>query len=133
MVLVDSGVWIDYFRGVARPHTDALDALLGTEPVLIGDLMLAEVLQGFTRDREFATARRMLAAFTCIEIVGERVAVEAARNFRRLRALGITPRKTIDTVIATRCILDGLTLLHCDQDFVPFERHLGLRTLSLRG
>jgi hypothetical protein len=55
------------------------------------------------------------------------LAIEAARNFRRLRALDITVRKTIDTVIATRCILDGLELLHSDRDFDPFEQHLGLR------
>lgn len=126
MILVDSSVWIDYFRGVATPQTDRLDALLGTEPVAIGDLMLAEVLQGFTKDRDFETALAMLGALDVIEIGGREVAVQAARNYRALRAAGITVRKTIDTLIATRCIMDGVPLLYSDRDFDPFVGRLGL-------
>lgn len=126
MILVDSSVWIDYVRGVATPQSDRLDALLGSEPVAIGDLMLAEVLQGFASDRDFEQARAMLTALDVIEIGGQEIAVQAARNFRALRALGVTVRKTIDTLIATRCIHDGLPLLYSDRDFDPFVMHLGL-------
>lgn len=120
MILVDSSVWIDYFRGVSSPQTDRLDALLGREPVAIGDLMLAEVLQGFTKDRDFEQALAMLGALDVIEIGGRDVAIQAARNYRALRARGITVRKTIDTLIATRCIMDGLPLLYSDRDFEGF-------------
>lgn len=127
MILVDSSVWIDYFRGAATPEADALDAILGREPVATGDLILAEVLQGFASDRDFERARRLLATPVLVEIGGERIAVQAARNFRALRALGVTARKTIDTLIATRCIESGLALLYSDRDFDPFVEHLGLR------
>jgi predicted nucleic acid-binding protein len=126
VILVDSSVWIDYFRGVVTPQSDSLDGLLGVEPVAIGDLMLAEVLQGFGDDRDFERARQLLSTLTVIDIGGEEVAVQAARNFRTLRALGVTVRKTIDTLIATRCIADGHALLYSDRDFDPFVRHLGL-------
>jgi predicted nucleic acid-binding protein len=126
VILVDSSVWIDYFRGTANPQTDRLDALLGTEPLLVGDVILTEVLQGFTSDRDFDTALKVMGLFERIDIGGQAVALEAARNFRRLRARGITVRKTIDTLIATRCILDGLQLLHTDRDFDPFVQHLSL-------
>jgi predicted nucleic acid-binding protein len=126
LILVDSSVWIDYFRGVATPQADRLDALLGVEPVAIGDLMLAEVLQGFTSDRDFETALAMLGALDAIEIGGREVAVQAARHYRVLRARGVTVRKTIDTLIATRCIMDGVALLYSDRDFDPFADHLGL-------
>lgn len=126
MILVDSSVWIDYFRGVATPQSDRLDTLIGTEPLAIGDLMLAEVLQGFGSDRDFDRALQLLGAFAVVEIGGEQVAIQAARNFRTLRALGVTVRKTIDTLIATRCIRDGHALLYSDKDFQPFVQHLGL-------
>lgn len=126
MILVDSSVWIDYFRGSRTPQTDRLDQLLGAEPVAIGDLMLAKVLQGFDGERDFERALEMLAALDLIEIGGREVAVGAARNFRLLRAKGITVRKTIDTLIATRCIADGLPLLYSDRHFDPFVEHLGL-------
>ncbi len=126
MILVDSSVWIDYFHGTRNTQTDLLDRLLGLEPVAIGDLILTEVLQGFGSDRAFEEARNLFAALDVIEIAGPAVALEAARNFRRLRARGVTIRKTIDTLIATRCIADRVPLLFTDRDFQPFVEHLGL-------
>jgi predicted nucleic acid-binding protein len=126
LTLVDSSVWIDYFRGAATPEADRLDALLGTEPVAIGDLILAEVLQGFTSERQFAQTLAMLRSLEPITIGGQDIAEQAARNFRTLRAKGVTVRKTIDTLIATRCIEDGLPLLYSDRDFDPFVEYLGL-------
>jgi hypothetical protein len=128
VILVDSSVWIDYFRGVASLETDRLDRLLAEELVAIGDLILTEVLQGFGRDRDFDAARKLLTSLTIIELGGAKVAIRAARNFRKLRAVGITPRKTIDTIIATCCIEKDLPLLYSDRDFDPFVDRLGLRS-----
>ncbi|WP_367161325.1 PIN domain nuclease (plasmid) [Kozakia baliensis] len=126
MILVDSSVWIDFFRGTVTPQVDVLDRLLGEELVAIGDLMMTEVLQGFASERDFNKARRMLGALDLVEIGGRDVMIEAARYFRDLRARGITIRKTIDTLIATRCIVSGYRLLYSDRDFDPFVTHLGL-------
>jgi predicted nucleic acid-binding protein len=133
LILVDSSVWIDYFRGAATAQTEKLDALLGHQPLAIGDLILAEVLQGFDTDREFNQARRMLTALQVVEIGGVEIAIRAARNFRELRKRGVTVRKAIDTIIATRCIASGYDLLHSDRDFDPFAEHLGLRVVAWGG
>jgi predicted nucleic acid-binding protein len=130
MILVDSSVWIDYFRGAATPESDRLDSLLTTEPLYIGDLILAEVLQGFTADRDFQHGLRLLEGLNLVEIGGREIAIEAARNYRRLRSRGSTVRKTIDCLIATRCIVDGYALLYSDRDFDPFVQHLGLLTAN---
>ncbi|HWC99290.1 MAG TPA: PIN domain nuclease [Candidatus Sulfopaludibacter sp.] len=127
MILVDSSVWIDYFRGTVTAQTEELDRLLGEEPLAIGDLILAEVLQGFEKDRDFDAARKMLTSLHVVELGGEEIAIQAAKNFRALRKRGVTVRKTIDTVIATRCIESGYRLLHNDRDFDPFASYLGLR------
>ena len=121
-----SSVWIDYFRGKQTPQTSILDRLLGREPLAIGDLILTEVLQGFHSDRDFNVARKMLTSLTVVELGGAEIAILAAKNFRTLRKLGVTVRKTIDTVIATRCIESEYQLLHDDRDFDPFAKHLGL-------
>jgi predicted nucleic acid-binding protein len=126
VILVDSSVWIDYFRGVSTPQSDRLDILLGTEPLAIGDIILAEVLQGFDQERDFNQALRLLAPLVQVDIAGHQIAVQAARNFRLLRVRGLTVRKTIDTLIATRCIEDEFSLLYSDRDFEPFVEHLGL-------
>lgn len=126
MILVDSSVWIDYFRGADSPQAARLDALLGEELIAVGDLVLAEVLQGFDTERDFRTARRLLTSLTIIDLGGRDIAIRAAQNYRKLRALGVTPRKTIDTIIATRCIENRLPLLYSDRDFDPFVAHLGL-------
>lgn len=133
MILVDSSVWIDYFRGVATPQTDRLDLLLGIEPLATGDIVLAEVLQGFSSLRDFNNGLRLLTSLTVIDIAGQDICVQAARNFRTLRAKGVTVRKTIDTLIATRCIESGHALLYSDRDFDPFVEHLGLTSAVAEG
>lgn len=127
MILVDSSVWIDYFRGTITPQTDKLDELLGREILAVGDLILTEVLQGFPVDREFNEARRVLDSLAVVELGGKSVAIQAAKNFRELRKRGVTVRKTIDSIIATRCIAGQYELLHDDRDFDGYAKHLGLR------
>jgi len=129
LILVDSSVWIDYFRGTITAKTELLDTLLGREPLAIGDFMLTEVLQGSADERAFNAARKMLTSLMIVELGGLKIAIQAAKNFRTLRSRGVTVRKTIDTVIATRCIESGYELLHNDRDFDPFAKHLGLRVV----
>ncbi len=126
MIMVDSSVWIDYFRGTMTPQSDRLDAILGKEPIVMGDLILAEVLQGFAAERDFNQALKLMTVLDVVSLAGRDIAIQAARNFRQLRARGVTVRKTVDTVIATYCIDNGLPLLFGDRDFDPFVDHLGL-------
>ncbi len=128
MILVDTGVWIDYFGGSRTPQSDWLHDRLSVRRFAVGDLILAELLQGCRTERQFDTLRAALGDFQRLAIVDEEVALAAARNYRTLRARGITVRKTTDTLIATRCILADVPLLYSDRDFDPFVRHLGLRS-----
>lgn len=127
MILVDTSVWIDYFNGTRNRQSDALDSLLGREPVAIGDLMLAEVLQGFRSDVGYRRAKSLLLDLPVLEMVTTERAVRAADNFRFLRKRAVTVRKTIDTLIATFCIDRNIPLLFSDRDFEPFVQHLKLR------
>jgi predicted nucleic acid-binding protein len=128
VILVDSGVWIDYLRGAPTPQVNRLDSLLGVEPVAVGDLGLAKVLQGCDSDADFNRVKDLLDSLFLVELGGREIAIQTARNFRTLRSLGVTIRQTIDTIIATRCIADDLALLYRDKDFDPFKEHLGLRS-----
>ena len=130
MILVDSSVWIAFFNGQATPEADCLDRLLGAEPLLIGDLILAEVLQGFRRDADYRKAKALLDALEFRVLGGKAIAVAAADNYRRLRRAGITPRKTIDMIIGTYCIVHGLELLHADRDFDVLQQKLGLLIMA---
>lgn len=129
MILVDSSVWIDYFNGTETLATKKLDGLLGVQPVCIGDLILAEVLQGFRQDADYQAAKALLCSLPIVAMVGTEISIKSADNFRLLRKQGITIRKTIDTLIATYCIESGLSLLHSDKDFQPFQQFLGLVTV----
>lgn len=128
MILVDSSVWIDHFRGVSTQQATRLTVLLGAAPILVGDLVLTEVLQGFRNDLQFDRALRLMTSLQIVELGGQYLAIQAAKNFRALRHHGITVRKTIDSLIATCCIERGLTLLYSDRDFEPFVSYLGLRS-----
>ena len=129
MLIVDSTVWVDYFNGVRNPQSDYLDQIADQTPILIGDLILAEVLQGFREDTDFEKARRAFGRYMQVEMINPELAVQSARNYRLLRKKGITVRKTIDSLIATYCIENGHDLLHNDSDFDGYEKHLGLRVI----
>ncbi len=129
MLLVDSTVWVDYFNGRATSQTDYLDSILDSIPVLVGDLILAEVLQGFRDDAQFEKARRALGKFMQVSMVNSTLAVQSARNYRFLRQKGVTVRKTMDSLIATYCIENKYKLLHNDSDFDGYEEHLELKVI----
>ncbi len=126
MIVVDSSVWIDYFNGVENRETALLDNLLGEELIVIGDLIVAEVLQGFRSEQDVRRARAALDILVFEPMVGRDIALTSAGNYRALRARGVTVRKTIDMLIATFCMENGHRLLHRDRDFDPIEKHLGL-------
>jgi len=130
MIFVDSSVWIDYFNGRITKQTDLLDTLLGNELVVIGDIVLTEVLQGFQNDRDFVKAKKLFDSLYFMSMLGKKLAIKSAENYRKLKKKGITARKTIDVIIATFCIENNLLLLHSDRDFRIMEKHLALRVVS---
>jgi predicted nucleic acid-binding protein len=127
MILVDSSVWIDYFNGKRSWQTDLLDHMLSNVPIIMGDLILTEVLQGFKSDKDYKAAKNYLSELPFRQMGGYNVAVQSAKNYRKLRKIGVTVRKTIDIIIATFCIIEGLTLLHDDRDFDPIASHFPLK------
>ena len=126
MIMVDSSVWIDYFQGQENIQTQQLDQCLGQRIIVIGDLILTEVLQGFRQDKDYLKAKDALQSFYCFAILNPSLAIKSAENFRKLKRRGITVRKTADVIIATFCIEQDLPLLFSDRDFQPFVEHLGL-------
>jgi predicted nucleic acid-binding protein len=129
MIVVDSAVWIDFFKGQMTPATTHLAQLLGHEQILVGDLILCEVLRGARSDKSARDFELTMRKCELVEMSGPKLAVEAAARYRRLRATGITVRKTVDLLIGTYCILHRHTLLHSDRDFDPMEQHLGLQVV----
>ena len=130
MIIVDSSIWIDYFNGKITPQTDWLDSSLGNTPIIVGDIILTEVLQGFQNDKDFRVARNLLLGMTFMAMGGRVLALQSAMNYRSLRKKGVTVRKTIDVMIGTFCIHYQLPLLHDDRDFDPMVRFLGLKVID---
>lgn len=132
MILVDSSVWIDLFRGDDTPQTRLMRSILqnSSADLVLADLILLEVLQGFRSEQQAQSALQAMADLTCFNLGGKPLAILAASNYRQLRAQGFTVRSTLDCLIATFCIEHDFQLLHSDRDFIPFEQHLGLRVVE---
>jgi predicted nucleic acid-binding protein len=133
VIIVDTSVWIDYFAGTANEQTDWLDRELTHRPIGLVDLILCEILQGVRTETQFQKVRSDLIDVEFFETGGEELAISSARNYRTLRSKGHAIRKTIHCLIATFCLREGHALLHRDQDFTPFETHLGLHVIHPAG
>ena len=129
MIVVDSSVWISYLRNDQTERTERFDALLGRERILVGDIIVCEILQGLRSEAEAARVEALLRSFDLAPMLDVELAVRAAANYRRLRSIGVTVRKTVDLIIGTFCIENDCELLHDDRDFAHMERHLGLRVV----
>jgi predicted nucleic acid-binding protein len=127
--IIDTTVWIDFFRNSKTEQTDLLELLVRRGEAALGDLILSEVLQGIDSDREFRSLKRHFSNFPIYPMIGRQNAIQSALNYRKLRAKGITVRKIVDCWIATFCIEHAFPLLHNDRDFDPFEQHLKLKIL----
>lgn len=130
MILIDSSVWIDFFNGKPTPQTLKLQSLMGHEPLLVGDLILCEVLQGARNETDAEKLENALRKFEIVSLLNADLAIASATHYRALRAEGVTVRKTIDLIIGTFCIVHEHTLLHADRDFEPMETYLGLKTVG---
>lgn len=128
--MVDTRVWINYFNGQETVETNALDSALIDGTVVIGDIILLEILQGFRHDKDYIKAKNTLSTLEQYEMFGSSMVTKCANNYRALRKRGITIRKTTDIIIATFCINNKLPLLFSDRDFVPFTKHLKLVSVS---
>ncbi len=130
MVLVDTSVWIDYLRDADTRQVELLESLLETDRVIIGDLIITELLQGFRYKKDLKAINEIIKLLEYRNLVGREIAEKSAENYRVLRKKGSTVRKTIDVIIGTFCIENNIYLLHNDRDFLPMEKHLGLKVVK---
>lgn len=131
MFIADSSIWINAFNRQDTPEVALFHTLLDNETMLVGDLIMTEVLQGFSAQKDFDEAYALMSAFPFVHLGGKEIAIQAAKNYRILRKKGITVRKTIDVLIGTACIYYGVNLLYSDKDFDPMVEHLGLRVPNM--
>lgn len=131
MVLVDTGVWVDFFNGKVTDKTEKLDHYLSSTVIVVGDLILAEVLQGFRNDKDYRIAKSLLTELELVQLCNSDLAIKSAQYYRGLRKQGVTIRKTIDCLIATYCVETKTPLLFSDRDFNPWVAHLQLKDASV--
>lgn len=127
MIVVDSGVWVDYFTGNKTDEATTLNNLLGKRPIGTSELIYAEVLQGFKSDQDFDIAKKLFSLLTELDMVNPIIAVKSAVYSRHLKDIGISIRNTMDIMIATFCIENKYPLLYTSKNFKHFERHLKLQ------
>lgn len=130
MIVVDSSVWISHLRNIQTPQVIFLRQRADPLEIIVGDVVLLEILQGASGERQARSVSAELHRFLILPMLGEAVALNAARNYRFLRQMGFKIRKTIDLVTGTFCIEGDHQLLHQDRDFEPMRQHLGLKLAS---
>lgn len=125
MVLVDTSVWVEFFR---RPSRIDLPTVVDLDEVVTCLPVVQEVLQGFREEAAFALARDAMLALPLVEApLRQELFEEAVSLYRRARAAGFTVRSSVDCLIAACALRHGLTVLHRDRDFGFLARVSALR------
>jgi len=130
MFLIDSSVWVDYFNGVDSNKTNLLYTFLEYQSILLGDVILAEVLQGIDKDDDYDKVKEYFSWLDCVSLVGRENAIRSSANYRFLRSKGVTIRKTVDMLIGSWCIENKISLLHNDKDFDRIAMYLPLEIVK---
>lgn len=127
MILVDSSIWVDYFRDSDRPAAKALQqAMLANEDIAIVPVILTEVLMGFRDDRSFRSARTVLSKVPQLPVTNDTY-IRAATLFRNLQKKGVTVRGAVDCIIAQTCLETSAELMTLDNDFREMARFTSLK------
>lgn len=120
MVLVDTSVWVEFFR---KRDPLPVHELVDFEEIATCLPIIQEVLQGFRDETAFRTAREAMLAFPIVESPLRRELFEEAANLYRVaRRNGLTVRSSTDCLIAACAIRNNLTLLHRDRDYPALAR-----------
>lgn len=131
MILVDTSVWIDFFRGENSSERRMLHRLIEEEEeISITEIILTEILQGIREEKGFQIIKAYLLEFPIYAPKGIETYLNAAQIYRGCRQKGKTVRKTVDCIIAAICIDNGLVLLHKDRDFNHIAMCTGLKVLK---
>jgi len=129
MVIVDTTVWVDYFRGRDTYETKWLDDQLEIRRMGLTSLILAEVLEGVRPEIDAFTAGKTLTTFEVFHASDDATVIEAAKYSRKLSRRGRPVRNTVDCLTATFCIRNNHILLHADWAFDQFARFYGLHDI----
>jgi predicted nucleic acid-binding protein len=118
VIVVDTSVWIDVFRGAESPVVSrCIELIEDGAPIALTDVILTEILQGVQSEREARLVERHMRAFPILRLESLDDFSLAAQLYRRARRAGVTIGKTIDCLIAAPCIRTGASLFHADADF----------------
>ena len=130
MILVDTTVWIDLFKGLDTPQVRHLERLIGAdEDICICGVILTEVLQGVREDKDYGAVSTRFDAFIYLPM-SQKTFRKAAEMYRSLRKKGVTIRNAVDCMIAAVAIEHNISLLHNDRDFLPISNHCGLKVID---
>lgn len=130
MILIDTSGWIEYLNDTGHEVVRDIDYALDNELVCLGDLIYCEVLQGIKYKKELRKVKNVFNTLQKERVGGFEICEKASDNYKYLRSIGITVRKTIDIIIGTYCIENGHEIIHNDIDFEHMEEHLGLKSFK---
>jgi predicted nucleic acid-binding protein len=118
VIVVDTSVWIDFFRGATTPAVERFVALVDDDAgIAITDVILTEILQGLRSEADVRRVEHRLAPIEILHLQGLDDFRRAAALYRAAWRKGITIRRTLDCLIASVCIREDVALLHTDSDF----------------
>ncbi|WP_202020388.1 type II toxin-antitoxin system VapC family toxin [Mucilaginibacter mali] len=129
-ILIDTSVWINFFKNIKTPACDFLENNIGNMIITTCPTITQEVLQGIVSDKEEKKIKAYFDSFDRLVEEPYQIAMEAAELYRYLRKHGVTIRKPNDCLIAMYAIKNNIRLLNDDRDFTFIADHTALKLVE---
>jgi predicted nucleic acid-binding protein len=127
-ILIDTSVWIDYFKGNDTPLHYRVDKALTHSHIYIPKVVLAELIQGAKSEKEIAVIEDFIEAFHIID-QKEDTWMKAGRLSFSMKRKGITIH-IIDCYIAVIASENGCGIFSLDEQFKNIKKFLHIDLLA---
>jgi predicted nucleic acid-binding protein len=127
MILIDTSIWIDFFKGLENEQVDKLNTIFELNiPFCITGQIYQEVLQGAKTEKDFNALREYFDTYEIQSPLDARESyLEAARIYFSCQRKGITVRSSVDCMIVQITKEHRFQLFHNDRDFDHIHKAIG--------
>jgi predicted nucleic acid-binding protein len=121
-ILIDTSVWIDYFKNRSSRLSEKVDEILTFSSVFVPKVVIAELMQGAKTENEISVIEEFIGAFNIVDHT-ENTWIKAGRLSFSMKKRGLTVN-LIDCYIALLANENNCKIFSLDEHFKSIKNFI---------